>query len=477
MWIKNMSNQTASLKEIIVILIFQTPLNKSLLKKILLILFLSPLFTFAQNIKGVVLNPRNNLPIEDVNITVNRFNTSTLTDEKGKFKLNISNTLQKTDSIYFSHIGYTQKTISISELRKKDFIIYLDEKIESLVSVTISEKKPLKSKIAFTKLTPLKYALFSFGSILKDNKIYVIGGDASFATDAWKKVHYEKVDLTMEDYLRELSFQFSGQAYKGNLLVYDIKANQWETSELKFRKRAYHNLNEYNNKIYVLGGKRVSANGVFEYLDDKIEVFDIKNNTIAVDNTNPHQASEFASFRYNNNIIVMGGSVKMKNNGSKEYTNKVHTYDLNSGYWYELAKMPTAKETNGILIQDKIYLIGGFNEKPLSTIESFDILTEKWETVGELFNSISCPAITQNNGIIYFFENEKIYSYDTNTKKLKEYLINIPMKGSELYFSNNKLYLIGGYIENYYSKYPSANLFSIDIDEFENTKPNRSKFL
>ena len=423
------------------------------------------------------MNPKNNLPIEDVNITVNRFNTSTLTDEKGKFKINISSKLQETDSINFSHIGYTPKTISISELRKKDFIIYLDEKIESLVSVTISEKKPLKTKITFTKLAPLKHALSSFGSVLKDNKIYVIGGDASFATDAWKKLNYEKIDPTMEDYLRELSFQFSGQAYKGNLLVYDIKANLWETSKLKFRKRAYHNLNEHNGKIYVLGGKRVSANGVFEYLDDKIEVFDIKNQTITIDNTNPHQASEFASFRHSNNIIIMGGSIKMNGNGVKEYSNKVHSYDINSGYWYELAEMPTAKETNGVLIQDKIYLIGGDNSKPLSTMESFDLLTEKWNTEGELFYGISNPAIAQNDGIIYFFENEKIYSYDTNIKQLKEYLINLPMKGSELYFSDNKLYLIGGYIENYYSKFPSANLFSIDINEFENTKPNRTKFL
>jgi N-acetylneuraminic acid mutarotase len=423
------------------------------------------------------MNPKNNLPIEDVNISIKRFNTSALTDEKGKFKLTIPSRLQETDSINFSHIGYTPKTIAFSELEKNEFIIYLYEKIEPLGSVTIPEKKALKTKIAFTKLAPLKYALYSFGSILKDNKIYVIGGDASFVTDAWKKVNYEKINPTMEEYFRELSFQFSGQMYKGNLLVYDIKTNQWETSTIKFRKRAYHNLNEYNGKIYVLGGKRVSANGVFEYLDDKIEVFEIKNQTITVDNTNPHQASDFASFTHNNNIIVMGGSVKMKNDGSKIYTNKVHSYDINSGYWYELAKMPTAKETNGVLILDKIYLIGGYNAKPLSTIESYDILTEKWKTEGELFNSISYPAITQNNGIIYFFENEKIYSYDTNTKQLKEYLINLPMKGSELYFSDNKLYLIGGYIENYYSKYPSANLFSIDIDEFENTKPNRSKFL
>lgn len=420
---------------------------------------------------------KNNLPIENVNVTLKRINASTLTNEKGKFKLSISTRFQETDSIYFSHIGYAGKTISLAELQKNDFLIFLDEKIEFLESIILSGNKPLKSKIAFTKLTPSKYALFSFGSILKDNKIYVIGGDASFKTDAWKKVQYEKPDPTMEDYLRELSFQFSGQSYKGNLLVYDIETGLWEISKLKFRKRAYHNLNEYNEKIYVLGGKSVSANGVFEYLDNKIEVFDIKNQTITIDNTNPHQASEFASFTHNNNIIIMGGSTKMKENGSKEYSNKVHSYDINSGFWYELSSMPTAKETNGVLVKDKIYLIGGFNTKPLSTVESFDLLTEKWKTEGELFYGLNAPAITQNDGIIYFFENEKIFTYDTNTKQLKEYLINLPMKASKLYFSKNKLYLLGGYIENYYSKYPSPNLFSIDIIEFENTKPNRSKFL
>ena len=447
------------------------------MKKILLFLLLFPLFIFAQNLKGFVINPKNNLPIEGVNISIKKLNASTLTDEKGKFKLHTPIRLLETDSVNFSHIWHTPKTITFTELQKNDFIIYLDEKIESLESVSISEKKPLKSKIAFIKLTSLKYALSSFGSILKDNKIYVIGGDASFTTDAWKKVNYEKINPTFEEYFRELSFQFSGKAYKSNLLVYDIKTNLWETSKIKFRKRAYHNLNEHNNKIYVIGGKSVSANGLFEYLDNKIEVFDIKNQTITVDNTNPHQASEFASFTHNNNIIIMGGSIKMNGNGAKEYSNKVHSYDINSGFWYELIDLPIAKETNGVLIQDKIYLIGGYNSKPLSTIESFDILTEKWNTEGELFNGICCPAITQNNGIIYFFENEKIYTYDTNTKQLKEFLINLPMKASKLYFSDNKLYLIGGYIENYYSKFPSANLFSIDVDEFENTKTNRSKFL
>lgn len=448
------------------------------MKNFILFVLLSPLFTFGQNIKGSVLNSRNNLPIQDVNIALNQIDGNTTTDEKGKFNLKISRKLQENDSLNVSHIGYNPKKISLSELKKNDYLIFLDDKTENLKGLTISSaNKELKSKLTFTKLAPLKYAVSSFGSVLYNNKIYVIGGDGSFKTDAWKKVKYEKPDFSLNDYMKELQFQFSGQFYKGNLLIYDIKTNQWTTSELKFRKRAYHNLNIYNNTIYVLGGKRVSTNGKFEYLDDKIEVFDTEKESVIIDNTNPHQAVDFASFTYNSSIITIGGSIKMSENGSKKYSDKVHTYDLNTGYWYELINMPIAKEVNGVLIKDKIYLIGGFNGKPLSSFESFDLLTETWKTEGELINSLSYPAITHKDDVIYFFENEKMYTLNISTKETKEYLINLPFKASKMYYSDEKLYLIGGYLENNYSQYPSSNLFSIDISEFENTKPNRVKIL
>ncbi|MEY4432848.1 MAG: hypothetical protein RLZZ44_978, partial [Bacteroidota bacterium] len=54
---------------------------------------------------------------------------------------------------------------------------------------------------------------------------------------------------------------------------------------------------------------------------------------------------------------------------------------------------------------------------------------------------------------------------------------NLPIKAATLLFINDKLYVIGGNIENYYSKYPSSSLFIIDCNEFKTTKPNRTTFL
>ncbi|TDO94546.1 hypothetical protein [Flavobacterium sp. 245] len=57
---------------------------------------------------------------------------------------------------------------------------------------------------------------------------------------------------------------------------------------------------------------------VWEYIQDKIEVLNINDQAIQVDNTNPHQAANFASFSYKDNIIVMGGYLRTGNKGVKD---------------------------------------------------------------------------------------------------------------------------------------------------------------
>lgn len=139
--------------------------------------------------------------------------------------------------------------------------------------------------------------------------------------------------------------------------------------------------------------------------------------------------------------------------------------------------MPIAKETSGTILDDKIYLIGGNNGKSLLDIESFDLTTEKWQSEGELFSGYENPAVTSNNDIIYFFEDRKMSVYDTKSKQLKEYLIELSIKSSTMYFFDNKLYIVGGSTFINYATAPTANVYSLSIDEFDSTKPSRIKVL
>ncbi|WP_431244336.1 hypothetical protein ACQ9BO_08425 [Flavobacterium sp. P21] len=252
--------------------------------------------------------------------------------------------------------------------------------------------------------------------------------------------------------------------------------------KVKTKKRAYHNIHYYDNSIYVLGGKEIKMNiktdgltYVWEYIQDKIEVLNINDQAIQVDNTNPHQAANFASFSYKDNIIVMGGYLRTGTKGVKDFTSKIHLYNITSGYWYELGNLPTPRETTGILIDDKIYLIGGNDGKPITKIQSYDLHTEIWETEAELFSSLERPAITCYENIIYFFEDRKMFTYDLKTQLLNEYQIDLNLKYSSMYYYDNKLYIFGGRVETPYSKTASSKVFTIEVENLKKTRPVRTK--
>jgi len=454
------------------------------MKNLLFFLFLTSItVSFGQTINGFVFDAKTSKPIKGAHVYISTVEQGTTSNFRGKFRLKLQSA-STVDSIYVSHIGFKLKAFPYVK-EKKEYLIYLERNSTELSEVQLSSvKRNLNYRLRYNKLSSMKKGLYSFGSTIKDNKIYVVGGNITYKEDYYKKLNETRPDIQalppamqFREFLRAARPNFNKDWYRGDLLVYDLNLDMWEVSETKFRKRAHHNVHIHNNQLYVLGGKLLSKGRKYEYLDDKIEVFDKASNTLIVDDTNPHQAVNFASFAKDDKIIVMGGSVKQKKNDQKVYTDKVHLYDLKSGLWYEMASMPIAKETNGVLIDNTVYLIGGFNKKPLTSIEVFDLISGKWKKEGELFQGFSKPAVTYNDHIIYGFENGKVITFNTKTKELNQYLIDLDLKGSELYYANNKLYVLGGFRQNSYATIPSAHLYSIDINEFQTTKINKSKRL
>ncbi|MCK8524407.1 carboxypeptidase-like regulatory domain-containing protein [Aquimarina sp. D1M17] len=439
-------------------------------------------FSFGQTIKGTVLEKNSNVPLSEVNIYLKKDKTGTITDEKGRFSFKIKAEVKEGDTIVFSHLGHKNRYFSISEIRKIGNIIYLESDIEALHEVSISADKKLQSNIKFKELAPLEKAIHSFGAVLVNDKIYIVGGDISLIEDAHLKIIQDDPSLTggpgsnFKDFLQELRSRrgISNKHYSGNMFVYHISSDAWEVSENKFRERAYHNLNFYDNKIYVVGGKRFSQNRKYEYLDDKIEIFDIEKDTILVEDVNPHQAVNSFSCIYKDRLIILGGSTKLKNGKTKVYSDKVRFVNLKTGLWYELDNMPEAKELNGVLVNDKLYVVEtGSGRNDNTSLESYDLLTGKWERESDFFVTMDRPAITHNKGVVYFFEEGKIHTYDTITKTLNQYSIDLFLKASSLFCYKDTLYILGGIVDDNRIQLPSSRLISIPLEEFEKTKINR----
>lgn len=450
-----------------------------MLKKILFILLLFPFVAISQQVKGIVLSNENNAPLYGVNVYLNNPKIGTVTNQKGKFSLEIGKKHQHTDSLYISHLGYQTKKIPLSEIPRGRFKLYLIASEEKLGEVKISSKIKLQPRLKFEKLANMKKSLFAFGSEIINGKIYVLGGDFSVQKDASLEVF--KMDPTMIG----PNFNFSlfltkarlsagnWKSYSGELMIYDIQQNIWKKSNVAFRKRAYHNVHFYNNQLYALGGKQLSPGRKYEYLDPKIEMFDLQKNSVSIDDTNPHRAVDFASFLYKNYLIVMGGSIKMKKNKKKIYTNKVHSYNLETGLWYELPNLPFTNEIKGTLIGDTIYVLEtSDNHNKASKLHCFDLISGKWRSIGELPKGIKHPALTSDNSIIYLLENGKLYTFDTLSHTFNEYLINLYLNGASMHCYEDKLLVLGGYQEDSISKLPSSGLYSIDLDQIDKTRIN-----
>lgn len=443
-----------------------------------LIFFLFTQLIIAQNINGIVFEADTNEPIENVTVFFKKGATGTTTDAFGKFNLNIKSKITETDSLQFSFVGYHAKTIALTQFKNSYTTVYLSKKLESLDQVFVNASTELKTDLHYKTLASLKSRVFAFGSQIIGSNIYVVSGNSSYLEDSGKRALEAVSNIanpTLADLIKEMRYNFYYEGYSDKLQIYDIQNDKWSVSDIKFRKRAYNNLSSYGNTLYSFGGIRLSINKKHEYLDDQIEVFDMASKDITIDHTNPHQAINFASFTYEDNIIIMGGSTELDKNGGKVYTNASHIYNITSGLWYELTKMTTPKETQGVIIENNIYLIGGDNGNKLKTIESYNVTSGTWTKEGDLFYEMEQPALASNEHLIYIYDKNKFLTYNTITKILKEYEIKLKLISPELHYYQNKIYIVGGFTENSHTTAASAKVYVIDLEEFENTKAVNSK--
>ena len=449
----------------------------SMLRKLFLFIFfhiLTGSFVNAQNVAGTVLDKVTGEPVEGVHVTLPGYKYNTVTNKEGEFNLRLKAELSGKDSLYLTYVGYTTAKLTLSQLQKLNHTVFLEIGAEELKEITLNSDRKLQPKIRFKKLSSLDNKLYSFGSVLANGKIYVAGGNQSYVEDGMRREMETNPSATLKDVLDASSQNFSWEKYNGSLQVYDIHSNTWSVSKLELMERANHNLNYYDDKIIISGGTTVSINGKYEYLADEIEIIDLQKDSVLVDKANPHRALGCATFMYEDSMIVMGGSSRIKRNGTKEFLDKVHLYNFRSGLWYEMAHMPLAKETQGVIIENKIFLVGGSRETALDGIESFDVTTGRWKKEAELFEAYAAPAVARHDKTIYFFDNGKIGSYHTETGELKEYKIDLKIQGAGLHYANNKLYLIGGFEEYKYRRRPVAGCYSIDLAEFDLTEVARA---
>lgn len=410
--------------------------------------------------------------MEGVNVLLLDSQQGVVTAKDGSFSLQLPKKTSEEDIILFSFIGFRSERLSVERFKKGRDTVRLYEKAEGLAEIRFRSKKDLQKKIHYHQLAEMPKGISSFGAEMLGNKIYTVAGDASIMehkVDALLE-RQQMEDMSFSDFMTEMKKDMSWRNFIGSMYVYDLQKNEWQISELEFDERAFHRVVSLDKKLYVLGGNWLPANRSRIYLDNRIEIYDPQKDSIEVDLTNPHQAANFAAVVYDGKLLVMGGSIKMED-GEKICTNQVHLYDPKKGYWYELGGMPEAKETNGIRLGDKIYLIGGYNKKEaLKSIDSYNPKTGRWKREASLPEGMSQPALATDGKLIYIYNKESLFTYEPENAELKEYSIDLGLENAHLFYKEGKLYLLGGFRTRFFKKLPSSGLYLIDTAEFSKTE-------
>ena len=181
--------------------------------------------------------------------------------------------LKKEDSITFSvtHLKYKTKEVEYSK-SNRSLIIFLKEKQEALESIQINIKRKFKSAIYFKKLQDLPKAVYSFGSITEDCKIYIFGGATLSVFEKNKEslsLPYTSFAELMKCLAQPKPIDFNN--YIIDKQAYDIIDKKGSIEKEKVIKRAYYKVTFYQDTVLLIGGKMLSKKKSRELLPDQIE--------------------------------------------------------------------------------------------------------------------------------------------------------------------------------------------------------------
>jgi N-acetylneuraminic acid mutarotase len=220
----------------------------------------------------------------------------------------------------------------------------------------------------------------------------------------------------------------------------------WKTLTNSSIKRNGFRLEEYNGKIYVIGGydmqskKCLSTTEVYDPLTDKWS-------TLA---SMPTSRQKFETVVINGKIYAIGGY-----DADMIRLSATEVYDISSNSWTKLASMYEARDGFQCTeINGKIYVMGGFNKGlSLKGVELYDPSTNSWTKLASMNEGRNSFKVEVINGKIYAIGGDdsnkglssvEVYDPTTNswTKLASMSQVRSALQTTTL---DGKIYAFGGY--------------------------------
>ncbi len=232
------------------------------------------------------------------------------------------------------------------------------------------------------------------------------------------------------------------EKYTGLVERYDAADDSWSVLTSSLLPKQFPSSAIVGDRLYVFNGDLGDLT-----LNKKMEVVDLKSGEIKFSIENPQPAHAAGVATWNGLIYSFGGKISFD---QPHYSNNLYKFDPATQKWTKLADMPEAKECKGVVVEGKLYVIGGYNGKVSNSISVYDIKTDKWTRLSNLPFGISANSLVASGSRIYTlfdYTNQTLIGYYDIPSDKFVVLQQINMKGRRhagAHIHNDKLYIMGG---------------------------------
>ncbi|ROI01569.1 alpha/beta fold hydrolase [Chryseobacterium sp. G0240] len=167
------------------------------MKKLNALFFLFSIYSFnAQVISGTVISKNENKPIPYVKIGVEKENMGVISDEQGRFSIDLS-TLAPQKKIIIEVPGYELYTEAVEDFKKHDVQkIFLKEKIKNIKEIALKPKKLIDKNWGVN--TKTKSVLYSVNPELNKDSFL---GETALEFNAKKRSRITNINLNIARYV------------------------------------------------------------------------------------------------------------------------------------------------------------------------------------------------------------------------------------------------------------------------------------
>ena len=182
----------------------------------------------------------------------------------------------------------------------------------------------------------------------------------------------------------------NAKTFSSLAMMYDIDCNQWKMISPLIETRSNHCIIACNYCLFALGG----CNSLERISLSSVERLENLNSAWHVVSPMRHKRSNFAVVSFKGFIFAIGGQTRESVKQEAVALSSVEKYDPFSDRWSFCGELNVARAYHSACVfAEKIFVLGGINEKQVKEIECYDLSSDIWSIVGRLNNNQYCYSV------------------------------------------------------------------------------------